>query len=88
MARSQIKADLSELMDKLIDWKKLLDRLKADIIDILKVDKDMLNNNNILFIQTSEKKYDLIYTNVVKKQIEALNDELAQICGLNLTREA
>ena len=75
-------------MDKLTDWKKLLNRLKTDIIDILKVDNDMLNNNNIIFIQTSEKKYDLIYTDVVKKQIEALNDELAQICGLNLTKEA
>jgi len=48
--RPQIKADLSKLMDKLTDWKKLLNRLKTDIIDILKVDNDMLNNNNIIFI--------------------------------------
>jgi len=35
MAPIQKKTDLSNLMDKLIDWKKLIDRLRSGVVNIL-----------------------------------------------------
>jgi len=49
MANVQKKTDLSNLMDKLIDWKKLVNKLKNGVADILKVDDDVLNDRAVVF---------------------------------------
>lgn len=61
--------------------------MKIEIAGMLKIDDNIMKNNDVIFHQISTQKYDNIYTNVIKKQIDVMNDELAQICGLNLTKE-
>ena len=84
----QKKTDLSNLMDKLIDWKKLLHKLKKEVIRVLGVNNNIMNNKAVIFHQIPIQKYDNIYMDVVKKQIETMDDELGQICGLSLTKES
>ena len=36
-------------MDKLIDWKKLADKLKNDIEKILKMDDKLIKNKEVIF---------------------------------------
>jgi len=47
----QKKTDLSNLMDKLIDWKKLLHKLKKEVIRVLGVDNNIMNNKAVIFHQ-------------------------------------
>ena len=83
----QKKKDLSNLMDKLINWKKLTNNLKNGVINMMRVDDNLMNNPNIIFHQIPNSTYDDIFIGVIKKQIDMMNDELGQICGLNLTKE-
>jgi len=49
MTPIQKKTHMSDLMDKLIDWKKLINRLKSDVVDILKIDDNIMKNRNVIF---------------------------------------
>jgi len=36
-------------MDRLIDWPKLVDKLRSEIEEILDVDNDIMNNKDVVF---------------------------------------